>query len=373
MFSTNCGLLELTRLIHTDFENNITSDNPGMDFNFDWLSPTLCIPEQSISNGDINVIELGNQESFMPFDFGGGAISNAIENLGQPNIISNIDDRADQAHSLRTTPALLMGADDSSSPAISINSSPSDYYWGYPPQAVDSDASSQCVRKLSQLSIDLYEHWKTIPPQTIHDPLSAENQAKWVSGASCKGFELDDTFRLTQAMIEIYPSFLSMFSSQRTEKTNEPIDHSSVLLILSCHLRLITVYEELFKHMQICINQKGRAKTLQQAMLNGPQLIIGTYIPPPSSAIPMQMLLFVQFATQLFDFAADLASQIKDPGAATPSSGSSSSASSSSGSPEDPTLALTRAAAENLKGRALSMSQQLSALRTQFLSAGILA
>lgn len=344
-----------------------------MDFGFDWLAQPLSIAEQSICNGDINSTEFGNPESFMSFDFGGGAISNSIENLGQPNVHSNLDDRANQQHSLQTTPGLLMGAEDSSSPAISINSSPSDYCWGYPPQLVDSDASSQCVRKLSQLSIDLYEHWKTIPPQTIHDPLSPENQAKWISLAGCKDFSLEDTFHHTQTMIEIYPSFLSMFSSQRTEKTRELIDHSSVLLILSCHLRLITVYEELFKHMQVCINLKGGPKTLQQAMLNGPQLKIGTYVPPPSSAVPMQMLLFMQFATQLFDFAADLASQIKEPGIATPSLGSSSSASSSSGSPEDPTLALTKSAAENVKGRALSMSQQFSTLRAELLSAGIFA
>jgi hypothetical protein len=332
---------------------------------------------------DMDNLALGNLDPVISFDFSGAILN---ENLPLANKTTSNSEEGrpiSPNQAIESTLGLFRDTDDSSSPSISINSTSTDYSWGYPPRIIDKESTSGCVKKLSELSIDLFEHSKTIPSQAVHNPLSIGNMEKWCADKSgLNTYTPEDTFRLTQAMVDVYPVFLSMFSSQRAlnalpqnsgSSRSDPIDYASVLLILSCHLRLIGIYEELFKHMHVCVMQNGRAETWQEAMLTGPQLRIGSYIPPPSSVIPMQMLLLMQFASQLFNYAADLAAEIQGPDANTPSSGTSSSASSSNGNLDNATLALTLAAAENVKDRAHSMSQQLNSLRTEMLSIGILA
>jgi hypothetical protein len=151
------------------------------------------------------------------------------------------------------------------------------------------------------------------------------------------------------------------------DHTLETLDHASILLILSCHLRLISIYEALFHHMRQCYSQGGVSVTPSQVTLNVPPLKIGNFTPPPSAAVPMQMLLVVQFASRLFNYAADLASEIGEPEQGTPQSDFLDSDST------DGTLALTRATAENVKNRASKMSQELGAMRSMMLQSGHLA
>ena len=270
-------------------------------------------------------------------------------------------------------------------------------------EALDSHSESDCIRKLSQLSTDLYEHSNTIPPMTIYDPPPADmgDDGVYQGTQGCQDYSkyhVDETLRLTQNLIDVYPAFLNAFlphltsqssnaSSTWSSNTNletaqhpsassttssykhaiQSLDHSAILLILSCHLRLISIYEALFQHMKICFDERGVVKPPQQATLSVPQLKIGDFTPPPSAAIPMQMLLLVQFASRLFNYAADLASEVREPEQGTPESDSSNGGSS------DDTLALTRAAAENVKARAGNMSQELGAMRILMLQTGHLA
>jgi hypothetical protein len=349
------------------------SDAP-LDFGVDWMSHPFSVHEQSLLDGH----DFGNEDQAMSFAFN-EIDSSPVDCYGQSSSACN---NPDPSHSIRTTPSLLLDADDDSSPAMSIDSSLSSYVWGMKPQSIDSESASSYVRKLSELSVELYEHYKTVPPQSIHDPLSIENQEKWNSLKCPADFTMEDTLRLTQTMIEMYPPFLSFLSTQRIDSSHSSIntgtslpliDHSAILLMISCHLRLITIFEELFKHMGVCLSQKGKSKTLQQALMNAPQLKIGTYAPPSSSVIPITMMLYMQFATQLSDYATDLAAQIQDqePGPSTPTSGSGSSTNSSHESLRDTTLTLTIAAAENVKARASWMIQQLNELRNQMLLSGL--
>jgi hypothetical protein len=279
--------------------------------------------------------------------------------------------------------------------------------WGQSFELLGPQSESDCIRKLSQLSTDLYEHLNTVPPLTIYDPpptvmgndrvyQSTENYQDY------SNYRVDETFRLTQSLVDIYPTFLNAFlphpvsqssnagstwSSDRMSNTHfettqnssasstassqartmQTLDHSSILLILSCHLRLISIYEALFLHMKTCFNQGGLSMTPQQATLDVSPLKIGNFVPPPSAAIPMQFLLLVQFASRLFNYAADLASEIGEPEQGTPQSDSSN------GNSTDDTLALTRASAENVKARASKMSQELGAMRALMLQSGHLA
>jgi hypothetical protein len=355
-----------------------------MDPACDWISP-LSIANDFQFEADLNPIDFANLDvpfaasGSDPFTYQDRCQINPVDPKLRQRIVSNMN------RSFEHTSKLLLGADENSSLEGTLNlGSPADI-WACLGENIEVESPSQCVKKLSQLSIELFEHSKTIPPQSIHDPLAPENDDRFAAQNNHANYAIEDTFRLTQAMIDLYPSFLTALTGQETtgisgagilclDKTrtlgsaSESIDHASILLILSCHLRLIGIYEELFRHMQVCVDQRGKAKFPQQALLTAPQLRIGSYVPPPSTTVPMQMLLILQFASQLYNYASDLAAEI--PGSAP--SGSSSS-SSLNGIMDDQTLLITKAAAENVKDRAGLMSEKLGHFRGQMLSSGLLA
>ena len=109
--------------------------------------------------------------------------------------------------------------------------------------------------------------------------------------------------------------------------------------------------------MKVCINQKGYANSPNQAMVNSPQLRIGSYYPPKSVAIPMQMLMLIQIASQLFHYATDLWTEIQ-------------AAKKALKDVQDDNIALSQAAAENVKNRASKMSTELGSMRTEMLQWG---
>lgn len=127
----------------------------------------------------------------------------------------------------------------------------------------------------------------------------------------------------------------------------------------------------MFQHMEICIIQgmgKGAVAGAPQEMaFAAPQLKIGTYVPPKSAAVPMQMLMLIQFTTQLYDHVAELTSKMKGPEDDSPLEEFTPEASG------DDALALSRKAAESVKSKARKMSQQLSDLRTRMLESGLMA
>lgn len=193
-----------------------------------------------------------------------------------------------------------------------------------------SDAKERCVRRLSKLSIDLYEHGRTVPPQSIHvnDDTPFDDSAPYLS------FSIDNTFRLTQSLIDIYPACIDAFTqpslitiseqsnseesgefrqkiSSNTLSSITHLDNPSILLLLSCHMRLIDIFEEIIKHFHTSIAQRGTPPNPKQAALTTPALRIGTYVLPRSVAISMQMLLLVQLGTQLSEHAQNLWTHIE--------------------------------------------------------------
>ncbi|CAG8949985.1 hypothetical protein HYFRA_00004317 [Hymenoscyphus fraxineus] len=234
----------------------------------------------------------------------------------------------------------------------------------------------------------------TVPPITTYDAsVGLENHQ--IHGST---YALEDTCRLTQALIDIYPSFLESFithplpqipntnqscpSNRLTNTDIEPsqlslpdpcgskkahensLDHSSILLIISAHLRLIGIYEVLLHHMRMCFKPSGtdmnsRHVTLETARI--PKLKVGGYVPPPSAAVPMQMLLFVNFGSQLFRFATDLACGIQKHGA------ESTPEDFSPGRNENSDIRVLTGAAEQAKNGALKVAQGLEEMRHQSL------
>ena len=237
-------------------------------------------------------------------------------------------------------------------------------------------ASQKCVRQLSELSISLYEHSTTLPSQVGTDSVldMADKSSK-----SYSDFNLDETFHLTQNLIDIYPAFVDILkrrqSSLATVKSNPPytaqpaFEQSSILLILSCHLRLIEIYEELFPHMEVCISHKGQAFNTQQALNKSPFVRFGGFAPPSSSTVSMQMMFLVQLAKKLLDCATELSNVtqgLKDLEGKDEAAGGRTNLGAGS-------LDISLITSENVNGRASNMAQQLGTLRDLMLQMGIFA
>ncbi|KAH8801523.1 hypothetical protein F5884DRAFT_862217 [Xylogone sp. PMI_703] len=255
-----------------------------------------------------------------------------------------------------------------------------------------------CIHQLSNLSINLYEHEATIPPQSIHEsPMLDEEIYKLYP------YSVDETFRLTQTLVDIYPKFMSKFvkikqpdpsrtldisrqefsgmgsgfekptakglpdSQSHSHSQKPPIDHSAILLILSCHLRLIEIYEQLFQHVEKCIIGGSKCHSAPEGVgASMPELRIGTYVPPQEAAVPMQMLLLIHLASQLNTHAGNLAKQIT---AEQLSEGSKDRAFRN----KQFTMQLSQLTAETVRARASHMQEELTQLRVRMLQTGFLA
>jgi len=257
-------------------------------------------------------------------------------------------------------------------------------------EPAEADSKSNCIRLLSQLSVSLYEHSNTIPPLTIYDTPSSKPNGDMTTYSS--KYKLEDTLKLTQSLIDVYPTFLDTFLQQPRAKTQtdwlsgqivstdlteidhimdsastlvpeSALDHSSIHLILSCHLRLICIYETISTHMKCCVRKGGTSLATSRIVAELPQLKIGSYVPPPSATLPMQMLLFLQFGSQLLRYAAQLTARIEEYEEDT------SQKETDHGSTKDDVVLLTRATAENVKTRALKLTHDLGTSRDEVLQA----
>jgi hypothetical protein len=278
--------------------------------------------------------------------------------------------------------------------------------WSTDIDTSNSLSEKDLVHQLSTLNIGLYEHIQTIPSQSIYEP---DHPKCTYTGADenvlpiYQQYSTDETFKLTQELIDIYPVFIRTFIKCRTSSETSSddwvaqeslgiqqsgaivssseelarqnlvdkrgssscrasdVDHSSVLLLLSCHVRLIDIYDELFKHIEHCMAQGGMPKNAAQARIAVTSLKIGSYQPPPAAAVPMQMLLLVQLASQLANSASDLTMHIRE------------HVPSTIISPRDETAMLSLVTADKVTERAANMSARLTEVRTQLLGSGFLA
>lgn len=357
----------------------------------DWIQDTYPLSQDAI---DPTFIQLNFDSPMFPFPQD-TSTDGVISLLNYDGNITSPCRKDNPAHPVKNAPQLLMDADDAFESSTSFGPNP----WAVQKLNITPESTGQCIKKLSLLSSELFEHSQTIPPISIHDPDSVSKEKNIRAGADdYSQYVVEETFRLTQSLIDIYPIFLSIFlnhtptsistppfgwtdtspSSSNTTtpedstptstsptqpKHSKPLDHSSILLLSSCHLRVIDVYTELFKHMGLCIRQRGVISHPSQAQLKAPTLSIGTYIPPASSAVPMQFLLLVQFASQLSSYANDLVLELE--GLEGGFEGREKH--------EEMAMKLTVAAAGNVKERASFMASELSRMRGALLNAGILA
>jgi hypothetical protein len=353
-------------------------------------------------------IDFENQDWYPPFEFNPPPYMNQADQNQKINNTVQVRSPFDAGrpqNKISSQP--LLGAEVAPPRSSSKNYAILSQGSGRDIQRCQNPGPESLIRQLSELTIGLHEHSKKIPPQSIHDPilqseLGAEDTSANSRPQDYANYCLDETFQMTQDLINIYPFFISTFLCRESTGTGivEPsawrqysvsedpisqeirppiapslsnplaVDHPSILLILSCHLRLIDIYEELFKHMEICIAQKGIACTPAQVSYVGTPLKIGSYVPPPSAAVPMQMLLLIQFASQLAEHAADLVSGLKR---SPNGDGEGCLGEAVAEGSRDGKLVSCLLSADTVNCRASDMAQHLNSLRVKMLQMGFLA
>ena len=246
------------------------------------------------------------------------------------------------------------------------------------------------------MSLELYDHLNTIPPQSVHAAGFVEDPDNPIS-SQFASFSTDQTFQLTQDLVDVYPLFFDMFFTRRHSNTDTPsskdspseefppsnqiqnslgnqvmrynpmfdsepivVDHSSVLLLLSCHTRLLDIFDELFQHMDICVD-KLEQKSYVRCSFDAPSLKVANYTPSPSVAAAMQMLLLIQLSSRLSANVNRLAEHI-----------SASQQDMSNGPSEGlgdrvDALALSLVAAERVKCRAAKMTEHIGFMEEAML------
>jgi hypothetical protein len=163
------------------------------------------------------------------------------------------------------------------------------------------------IRGLSDLNVELFTLSSAVPkpPNSLSQPLSWKN----------KDVAIDRTFRLSLTFIEIlndmYPNH-SLEIPPTTPDTpnisfevsnpptwisaqNSPVDHASLLLVLSCYQRLVETYGDIFGNMQACLDRSSI--TAREDYVQMPDVKIGNFTLPDSSAL--QITLILQLARDL--------------------------------------------------------------------------
>ncbi|MCJ1250904.1 hypothetical protein MMC30_008132 [Trapelia coarctata] len=221
--------------------------------------------------------------------------------------------------------------------------------------------SATLTRQLAELSISLEDHTSLFPPLSIHS-LRPDQTPK------VPYFSLDQTFHLTQSLIDLYPRFMNRFihrvptdlrrppsncfstqgpslepapnltpntnglsspelSQEHNPKTpssfngNRRTDNptsvvisnptpqrndASILLILSCHHRLIDMWESIFSHISAMPAQSFGQQCLK--------FKLGSFVPSTSSsAVPMEIIMVVELMTQLLEHIQELVARMEDP------------------------------------------------------------
>jgi Fungal Zn(2)-Cys(6) binuclear cluster domain len=159
------------------------------------------------------------------------------------------------------------------------------------------------VRQLAELNIGLYDHAAALPPKTTNSTNNASKKAPTKGG---KRFAIDQTFHLTQTLIDIlsrlYPHTSNdiTFSPKDNLPQSQP-DQGTILLILSCYNRVMDIYEVIFHHMQGCIRHSITPTMTDGQTITLPPVRIGSFAPSDTSAIAIQMMLIIMLASRLFD------------------------------------------------------------------------
>lgn len=172
------------------------------------------------------------------------------------------------------------------------------------------------IQRLSGLSMNLYENAAQLVPPGFSLAASLENSKYCKPDGS--DFPIDQTFSHTQTLLEImdeiFPrpqSSVPLHAAFFISNPGDPnqfqhliLDPATMLLVLSCYIRLVDIYETLFEHIQICLLHMSapcltEARVVSEVSKN---VQVGSYnVESPMTASMSILNIFLCLSRQLFD------------------------------------------------------------------------
>jgi hypothetical protein len=226
-------------------------------------------------------------------------VSNAAGKFGWTSFLADGTIDGFNLEDINPSPLNHLLHSTSSQPTYAVSTNPST-------AVLDQDTDP--LLRLTELSIGLHKHSKEMPPLSIYD--SGIPSLEDIHEAS--EYKMEDIFRLTQDLVDIYPSFMRMFFQPSTWTSQTPLGPSAIFTLFSCHLRLIDITSILLKHVQVWISSGGKPCSFSPtAKYNPPLLAVGSFIPPQTSALPLQMMVFIQLASQLSIYTSNLFAEME--------------------------------------------------------------
>ena len=184
--------------------------------------------------------------------------------------------------------------------------------------------------KLLDLSDRLVSHVNTIPPVSIHTHLHPNDVGAFRKAKEDYNFSIEETFQLTQTMIDLYAGLTNIMKPTSNERqpqheddlegpestaeqpseqghkvlgrcANMPsrVDSATILLALSCHHRLIYIWDNVFIHFNEMLKNNVFQHPNYLQKYSCSQLKIGSFVPvsPAGSASTLMMLIWDSLRT----------------------------------------------------------------------------
>jgi hypothetical protein len=219
-----------------------------------------------------------------------------------------------------------------------------------PPRApqdllVATDPGSVCAHQLSALALDIDHTYRLVQPGPgIHiskdEPL-VDGPTQWAVRYSQRQC-LEQLFTWSQRLVDLYPAGLDTAFKQQVDtqqccvpncvhhdrlpegledeigglvrSAHEPklLDPFVLNLLLTCHSRVMDVFDQLLLHVTTCAKLSFTTPEFQETQLHIPVLKVGDFIASPEASSSMQAALLIHMASILLDRAKQLLEKIND-------------------------------------------------------------
>ncbi|KMU72938.1 hypothetical protein CISG_09952 [Coccidioides immitis RMSCC 3703] len=170
--------------------------------------------------------------------------------------------------------------------------------------------------QLANLFVNLEDNWVSLPPLSIHDDKGAYDRVLAAAAAESPTgqgtlFAIVRMFELTQNLIDLYPpvlkqiqSFSSKIPSTTPHMSRRTIDQASLLQLLSCHHRTLDMWDLVFQHLKRSVENGKCNPKATGSPSPCHRLRIGSFV--PTTKVPMELVLAIEFQKLLLDCAHDL-------------------------------------------------------------------
>lgn len=192
------------------------------------------------------------------------------------------------------------------------------------PSHVPTDPGYICTSKLTELLLDMNRLWAKMPVKsTLHlaQRNSHEEHVKNLTDKVASKDALETIFALAQRLMDLYPDAISAALPQdpgRPPACDIPdCTHSLVLppaldaierhvsaqggaaradlplanALVSCHARLLDIADCFFLLVTSCVRVTVASPDRREPEFDGPQMRVGSFVPPKTAAVSMQIAL----------------------------------------------------------------------------------